>query len=385
MTRSLKERYDNKRLFELRRRVASTDARVVSEQRAASLLVEAIDDDDLEKVAAIVQKLSTVKVPQLPKLKAAIEKAEAEINRYTAGGPLAQAWTKMKDLVGIDNPVVKVTAFADALEKGFSQIPQILKNNGVDLKGVDLNKSLVQILGRMPEPSAQTKKKPSEYKSEKETGNSPFSGKDVSDVSDYSVPGPHSEGVTNEDSADGSVLTRDKKAATQNAANVEKRLKSIAGQLRKALAPSGVFGAFKNVPYIDGAALADELIRAPLSVFSQVAKRINSGTKAADVAPDMKGQASGGDVETRGTSKEEPAKPTSQTLTSAPAKQTTVANGATASGEKPPEPRGGGAEQNYTKAREKLRSVIHDLEGQKNVYDLLAKKLVDAGLDPDRL
>lgn len=361
MVSTLRERYEDKQVQHLRKRAARVDQVLLAEERTSRLLVEAMNEEDLKKVAAIIQKLGTIKVPELPKLKAAIEQAEAEINRYTAGGPLTAAWTKMKDLVGIDNPIVKVTVFADALEKGFSQIPQILRNNGIDLKDVDLNKSLAQQLRGFPTVEPQkpkdTKDKPG-YKSDNQLGNTTFSG-------------------TQTEANDVKYGSKD----------IDAKLKSIASQLQKALSPGGLFGAFKKVPYIDSSALAMELIQAPLRVFSAVAKRINSGAKAAEVAPDLKGQIAGaGAAETKGTEQGEPTQKTSQTDPTTPAKPTTGAAPSVAAGEKPAKPQGGGKlPPNYAMAHQKVSALMKSLKGKKDPWGELARKLVDAGLDPDKL
>lgn len=368
MVSTLRERYEGKQVQRLRKRAAAADRVILAEERTSRLLIEAMDEGDLQKVTALIQKLGTVKTPELPKLKAAIEQAEAEINRYTSGGPLTAAWTKMKSLVGVDNPVVKVAVFADALEKGFSQIPQILKNNGIDLKDVDLNKSLVQVLGRLP--TAPSRKKAPEKGDKQSNWDSEMKG--LSGQKPTQAPYPL-EAVQNE--ADG-----DQK-------NIEGKIKNIVSQLQKALSPGGLFGAFKKVPYINSNELADELVRAPLRVFSTVAKRINSGAKAAEIAPDLKGQIVGaGAAETKGTEPGEPTQKTSQTSPTAPAKPTTGAAPAAAAGETTPKPQGGGKlPPNYAKARVKVSALMKSLQGKKDSWGELARKLVDAGLDPDKL
>lgn len=410
MTRSLKERHQQRRLNELERTVRSADRQLVIESRVSDLLVEAMDDDDLEKVSAIVDKLSALKTPQLPKLTAAIEKAEAELNKYTAGGPLTKAWSKMKGLVGIDNPVVKVSVFADALERGFSQIPQILRNNGVDLKGVDLSKNLVQVLGQRRLPSAPQKKgeeKPIGSKSDKEFGNKHFGGDTRVDREDSinvpkqqqpTTPKPkaqskspsarighkkdHEFGDEFRTQAEANRPAAPRITEADSKADVEQRIKNIVGQLQKALSPSGIFGAFKKVPYIDSNELAQELINAPLKVFSGVARKVNSGTKAADIADDIKQQASaGGDAETRGTKQEEPPKQPSQTSTTSHAKGPTTTTGTTPAGERPAT-QGTGAEKN---AQEKIQGLFSSLKGKQDAWGVLTRKLLDAGLDPSKL
>lgn len=295
MTQTLQERHAIRRLQVLREQIKVIDKQTLLEHKTSTLLLEAMDEDDLNKVTAIIQKLNSVKSPQLPRLTQAIEKAQAEINKYTAGGPLVKAWTKLKQIVGVDNPIVKVTTFADALERGFSQIPTILKNNGVDLKNADLSKSLSTLL-------------------------SP-------------------------------TLNRGTQNEADSAVNAQNKLKSIVAQLQKALSPGGIFGAFKKVPYINSQELAQELVKAPINVFSQVAKKITSGAKAAEIAPDMQGQIGGhGEEQTTHPTPSEPTKPASQTQPTQPQKPTVATTGTTPPGERPTQQanarRGGGAEVN---------------------------------------
>jgi hypothetical protein len=358
MTRTLKERYESNRVKSLQERVKRIDEDVIAEHRFAQLLVEAMDENDLNKVQAIVQKLSKIKNPALPRLTAAIEQAEAEINKYTAGGPLTKGWAKMKKLVGIDNPIVKVTTFADALEKGFAQIPTILKNNGIDLKSADLSKSLATTLAA---PAGAKGGAKTGAKSDADMGKS-VTGKNVPDKDDnYSVPGIGE--------ADGDV-------------NIEGKLKNVVAQLQKALSPGGIFGVFKKVPYIGNAELAQELVKAPLKVFSQIVKVVNSGAKAAEVAPDIKDQVTGqGGVETKGTQTPASAAATGQTGQAAPTKDPTVSSNTTGTGQQTPQPQGGGSGTNYAAAKQKLMPI---LKNAKNI-DAIVKKLVDAGLDVSKL
>ena len=419
MAPSLKERYDQRQLQQLQERTRAADAQVLLENRAAKLLLEAMGQEDLQKVGAIVQKLDTIKSPELPHLTQAIEQAQAELNKYTGGGPITAAWTKLKSLVGIDNPVVKITTFADALERGFSQIPQILKNNGVDLGKADLSKSLATMLSTAA---------PTGGKNDKEMGKSPVTGKEVPDnektnvpapktgeksdqqlgstsfggksgtQGDYSVPGhesgtkpgtapsparrpneprktggqdsppkpapgvkkpsPYKAGSGGNGFSDSQNKWFDKGSnegvepeldeATKGPTG-EQKLKNITDQIRKALAPGGLFGAFKKIPYIDGAALAQELVAAPIKVFSNVAKRIQSGAKAAEIAPDMKDQVQGqGAAQTKHANAAEPAAPAAQAQPGQPTKPGTAPTDTTGSGETPPkgpgQQRGGGAQ-----------------------------------------
>lgn len=326
MPRTLKEKYAEQQLRLLRERIRRADDAILNENKVAQLLVEAMNEDDLKKVTAIIDKLRNVKRPELPKLKAAIEQAEAEINKYTGGGPLTAAWTKLKGLVGIDNPIVKVTTFASALEKGFSQIPTILKNNGVDLKNADLTKNLAATLGRLPATPTASTAAPTGAKTDQEMANTTFSTEshDIQEADD----------------------------------TPDAKIKTIASQLQKALSPAGIFGAFKKVPYIDSGALAAELVQAPLGVFADVAKTINQGAKAAEIAPDMADMIKGaGGAETKAASGSAPAVPAGQTQPTAPAAPTVGAANTKPAGETPNEPRGGGAaptQQNISQAIDKV-------------------------------
>ena len=394
MARSLKERYEVKRIHEVQERARKANVQVIAEHKAARLIVEAMSDEDLEKVGEIVKKLNSLKAPELPKLTAAIEQAQADLNKYTAGGPISAGWNKMKSLVGIDNPVVKVTTFADALEKGFSQIPKILKNAGVDLEGADLNRSLYQMLskaaptgqksdsemGKSPvdgkdvsdsDSSYNVPKNPTGSKSDSEFGRTSFSGKSVSDDDDdYSTPGP-SENVQNE---------------ADNGKAIEGKLKTVVANLQKALSPGGIFGAFKKVPYINSAELAQELIQAPIRVFSTVSKRINAGVKASEIAPDLKASiTSQGGAETKGTQKGAPTRQPAQSQPTTGATGPNAPRNSTSTGEETSQPQGGGAPDNLASTKAKLSKLLATLKGNPKGMDDLTKKLVDAGLDASKL
>lgn len=313
---SLKERLRAKRLDELSTLIERIDRGLIVERAHADLIVEAIDADDLKKISAIIDKLRQIKRPELPALSKAIDQAMSDVNRYTAGGPIAKAWSKMKGLVGIDNPIVKVATFMNALEHGFSQIPQILKNNGVDLENADLNVSLI---GHIARKSGTGK-----------TGA----------VSDAELGNAFSKNRSNE-SVD----------RLNEADENEKKAMAIVKQLRAALAPEGVFGAFKKVPYVSGVDLASELAKAPLKVFSSIAKIVNSGAKTSDIAQDIKGIASQhGDAETKETGETEPSKPTEQPSQTAGPKPTTTSSKSTPTGETTPKADDGGAQEQIKRA-----------------------------------
>lgn len=129
MSQTLKERYETKLLNETVERATKADSILIAENRTATVIVEAMNQQDLKKASDVIDKLRTLKGKSVGTLDMAIDKAIAELNKYTGGGPLTQAWAKLKTKVGIDNPLVKIMTFSNALETGFKQIPTILKNN----------------------------------------------------------------------------------------------------------------------------------------------------------------------------------------------------------------------------------------------------------------
>lgn len=350
---TLKSKYETKRMDVLRERVKRLDEQLLHESQITKLILEAMDEEDLQKVSAIIDKLRGIKKLAGTSLKKAIEQAEAEVNKYTAGGPLVKLGSKLSGLVGFKNPIVKVMTFANALERGFSQIPTILKNNGIDLKGADKNKSLKTLL--VPTKTGE--------KSDEEMGKSPVTGKKVPDTETPSLTPP--------DTSKFGEAKEIKEA--QDMTGGAAKLKNIVAQLQKALSPGGIFGAFKKVPYIDSTALADELTKLPIMTFSNIANSISQGIKTDQVAPDMKdvvrpeagGAASGGG----GTTPGELAQPTAGAAQAAPAKDTTVTTPSVPPGEKPIAP----------PAKEKPNQMSK--EEETNFAGQVASKLkdVDAG------
>lgn len=146
MTTTLKQRHQNERLKKLNERVINADKQLIAETRVANMLIEAMNEKDLQDAANVIDKLRSMKGKGLGTLDAAIDKAVAELNKYTGGGTLAQAWSKLKTKVGIDNPLVKVMTFADALEHGFKSVPTILKNNIGEIKPDMAEKSINDVV-----------------------------------------------------------------------------------------------------------------------------------------------------------------------------------------------------------------------------------------------
>jgi hypothetical protein len=363
MARSLKERYETRRLQQLHERVKGADEQMLLEHRTAQLIIEAMDQEDLDKVTAIVQKLETIKSAagdDLKTLSAGIEQAQAELNKFTAGGPIAKAWTKLKGKIGIDNPIVKITTFASALEKGFKQLPAILKNNGIstdDLKGDDPNQltlrdAIVKQFIKKPDATADALKKTAYKKEEAGTGQ---------DKGILNTP-PDTKGVEASGKADANP-------------KAQAKIKSVIAQLQKALSPGGIFGAFKKVPYVDSAALAQELTNAHVATLVAVSKAVTQGAQSAEVASGLKDQVAGGggDVGTAGTAKTAGATPAGQTQPGEPAKSTTGGTSSAPTGEKPaagPGEKPGGGEKPAAESSvssERIKKIANHVAQASNV------------------
>ena len=148
MQLTLKQQYKAKKLKTLQEHVRSVDQRMLKENHVAGLIVEAMNKADLEKSTQIIDKLRKMTGKGLKSLDTAIDTAIAEINKYTGGGTLTAAWTAMKSKVGIDNPLVKMMTFANALETGFEQVPIIIKNNVGEVSKEDSEKNLTYMTGK---------------------------------------------------------------------------------------------------------------------------------------------------------------------------------------------------------------------------------------------
>ncbi|MFA6050910.1 MAG: hypothetical protein WC761_07020 [Candidatus Paceibacterota bacterium] len=261
--------YVEKRRVLIEQKVREGRSQLLRENIAANLIIEAMDEKDLDQASQIIDKLRSMKGKGLDALDRGIEQAESELNKYTAGGPISKAWSKMKGKMGIDNPLVKVMTMANALEQGFKQLPMILKN----------------VVGSQEDL----------YKN---------SGKSIAEL----VPD-------------------------------ETKQKIILKNIMKALSPSGVFGAFKKIPYVDMSALAPALLAVEIGDLAPLIKTITSGPSTQRIADDIKDTATaGGEAETKNTSQSEPAHGSSGTEGTSPTKDTTKTTGSVKAGEAPGRP-----------------------------------------------
>lgn len=263
MNKSLRNRYDSKQsTTNLNERIQSADKHVIYENHVANILLEAMDQRDLERATEIIDKLRSMKGKGLPSLDSGIDKAIADINKFTGGGALTNVLNSFKEKLGFDNPLVKFMTFANMLETGFSQIPNILKNALGEIK---------------PEMGSSTL----------------------------------------------NVLLKD-----------EASLKTLQDNIFKALSPRGIFGSFKNIPYVDKKALTMDMMKIPLKNLNVIVKQSASGAKTAEIANDIASTIKGqGDVETKGSGTTSSAEPTTASSSAKPSKGSVTGTTTTKAGE----------------------------------------------------
>lgn len=373
MTRSLKERYESQRLVTLKEQIVDVEQQLLAETKVSLLLIEAMDQEDLDKVSKVVDKLERIKgaVPGLPSLQKGIDAAQTELNKYTAGGHISKAWSKLKGKLGVDNPVVKITTFANALERGFGQLPQILKMNGVDTKALKdstdmtLQDAIVKQFVKSPDYTADMLKK--------------------------SVPNKKAANVQLNAEADGDITSSDVEANAKAEKDAQGKIKTLVTQLRKALSPGGIFGVFKKVPYVDMDALTRELMTtAKLSELLGVYKAVKSGPQTSEFASDIKQNVSGGggQVGTDASKPSEETKSTGQSTGTEPSQPSAGAGSPPAeTGSKNPE-QGSTDKKNVDPAKVAgaVGKKLQQLFSQPNVDTAkLGKMLMDAGLSLEAL
>lgn len=267
MAKTLKDNYTSQRLERLQENVKKIDNQMLLETKMSQLITEVMNEKDLNTASAIIDKLRGMKGKGIGTLDSAIDKAVGQLNKYTGGGPIAQAWAKIKSTAGVDNPLVKIMTFANALEAGFKQIPQILKNNIGEITPELADKSIMDAIG-----------------------------------------------------------------------DDEQKKTTITQNLLKALAPKGIFGAFKKIPFIDnGQLLVQDLMSAPLKGLNAIIKQSAAGPQTDQVATDLKDAiVSKGGAETKNATPAGVAAGSKPTVGNSPAQEPVAASGSTPTGETPP-------------------------------------------------
>ena len=118
---------------------------VILQESRVKLLLEAADEADLSQVKKIISKLERLR-GITPSLDKAISTSITEMNKHTGGGILKMTLDVFKQSIGAENPIMKSLKMVSTLERGFKQLPTVLKNAGVDIKKtVDQTKTLTEV------------------------------------------------------------------------------------------------------------------------------------------------------------------------------------------------------------------------------------------------
>ena len=139
---SLKLKYTNQRALQER---LAHQKEILLAETYAEILLEALDPEELKKATSTLSKLRELKAAgkNMPALVAAIDEAVNEINEFMGGGVGSLlkrglgAISKKFDIKAGENPILKGLSFLNALESGFSKLPDILKNVIADYKEDD--------------------------------------------------------------------------------------------------------------------------------------------------------------------------------------------------------------------------------------------------------
>ena len=242
---TLQKKYTANKISKLQTKISFIDNSILNENLAANLILEAMDENEIQKASAVIEKLKNVasKAKSAKNLITAIKNAITDVNKYTGGNALEKMGQELlTKLTGSDNPIIKALALSQCLEKGFGLMPQIIKNLSLD------------------------------------------------------------EG-------DGKTL-----ASRLDQNDQQKGQKALYANMTKAFTPSGIFGAFKKVPYANIAAIIQEFIQdVPVTEIQEIINSMKQGPQATELASDVKdamksGAASGGAVAPAGGKNPEAAK-----------------------------------------------------------------------------
>lgn len=266
---TLQNKYITNKLSRLQSKAMIIDSKLMNENAACNLILEAMDENDLSKASEVIQKLKNVAagMPSAKNLQTAVRAAIADVNKYTGGNAITKMGQELfSKLTGSENPIVKALALAQCLEKGFKLFPQIIKNLGLDEGEGD---TLVDRI---------------ESKSKKEKN------------------------------------------------NTQKSFKLLQNNLVKAYTPSGIFGAFKKVPYADISAIINELMTTVnVKEIQQGINTSKQGPQASELENDLKdsmksGSAVKGSQNTTGSKATKSAKGTNSSETTGATTGTTQGN-----------------------------------------------------------
>jgi len=105
----------------------------------------------------------------------------------------------------------------------------------------------------------------------------------------------------------------DKNSSIQQLGLKKDQIETLTNTMRSALSPTGLFGIFKKVPYMDKEKLVADLLSVPIKTLETVVKISQTGPKTTQIANDMKDILKPGTAQTTKTTPEQPAQQTAAT------------------------------------------------------------------------
>ena len=347
---TLKQNYSKRKIASLQQHTKLIDQQLLKEAKVSRLIIEAMDGNDLKKAENVISKLNSLKkaMPDAKAFQDAIAKAINDVNKYTGGGSLQKMGSDLLGkLTGDDNPIVKALAFSSCIEKAFAVIPTILKNHGIDSKSEGnitdiiqgIKKDVVKKEGfrysnnkinEAPKDEAPKDKGTKETAAaggDKKASSNPVTAPAAKAANDTSKPSPDAPKpvVAPEQSPvppaeNGSNQQTDKLNSTQKAsqtispgketadakkddnggvptptkppADSAKDIESVKANIHKSLIPAGIFGVFKNTPYVSSIdALVSDIMSIDIKQLNDGFKVVNSGDSSDDVSKSITGAA----------------------------------------------------------------------------------------------
>lgn len=129
-------KYTLKEMFDVEQRASRAD-QIIAEDVHVEMIIEALDKTDLQRTYEIINKLSKLKGKGSKLIDTMVQSTVDEINKFTGGTgtALEKMANVFKKATGVTNPVLKGLRLVNALEQGFSQLPAVLKNFGIEPTG----------------------------------------------------------------------------------------------------------------------------------------------------------------------------------------------------------------------------------------------------------
>jgi len=136
MASTLREQHAVRQARRINETSRTMGRRMLEEQAAQRLVLEALDADRLEQAAGVLQKLQAIDFGEMAYFKQAVSAAVGDVNKALGGNAskegMASALSKLmgaaKEKLGavVKNPIPNALAFASALENAFGQTARLV-------------------------------------------------------------------------------------------------------------------------------------------------------------------------------------------------------------------------------------------------------------------